>query len=174
MKKIALMLFIGVAFLSACSSSVDSEQRTWKNNVQQIERLKQQYASLAKTLDIKLQDAQKIYKEAEGISDEKQKMAKMAEANKVFDSQFLRDLGSIEHRIKSIEKEMENIAKKKFSKSTLSKAKEGMQKASSLIASVKNHLSQSADETALASILRTDVGDLISMESKLRTLAKSK
>ncbi|MCU0440186.1 MAG: hypothetical protein MUC49_20040 [Raineya sp.] len=174
MRKFIFLFVVGLLFLNACKSSVESEQRTWKNSVQNIEKLKTQYPSLAKILDVKLQDAQKIYKEAEGISDEKQKMDKMAEANKVLDNQFIRDLSSIEYKIKGIEKEMEKISKKKFSKASLSKINDGMQKASDLISSVKNHLSQSADETALAGILRTDVGDLISMESKLRTLAKSK
>ncbi|KOY87258.1 hypothetical protein AD998_14855 [bacterium 336/3] len=174
MRKFSFLFLVSLILLNACKSSVDSEQRTWKNNVQNLEKLKTQYPSLAKILDTKLQDAQKVYKEAEGISDEKQKMEKMGEANKVLDTQFIRDLSSVEYKIKSIEKEMEKISKKKFSKSSLSKVNDGMQKASSLISSVKNHLSQSADETTLAGILRTDIGDLISMESKLRTLAKSK
>ena len=174
MNKLGFNVLISLLFLNACSSSVNSEQKRWERNLQQISNLKTKYPAFASLLAVKLEEAQKIADEAKGISDEKQKIEKIAQANQILEVQFVQDLVAIEYKIGNVQKEMDNLAKKKFSKSSLNKVREGIQKASGLLMEVKNHLRQGGSENQVAEFLRKDTGELISMAGKMRTLAKSK
>lgn len=156
----------------ACKATNESEDRRIKNNRQNIEKLKEKYPALSQILDAKLEEADKIYSEADKISDEKQKIEKKQEANAIFSTQFMRDLGAIEYKISNLEKELKNMGKKKYPKSGLRKVNKALEDGYKLIDEVGNDLSKRGTEEDLANVLRKRTSELITMEGTVKRLSK--
>jgi len=173
MKNLLNYLLIVLVFgMVACKATNESEDRRIKNNRQNIEKLKEKYPVLSQILDSKLQEADKIYSEADKISDEKLKVEKKQEANAIFNTQFMRDLGAIEYKVSSLEKELKAMGKKKYPKSELKKVNKALEDGYKLISDIDSDMTNGGSEDELAKVLRKRTSELISMDGTVKLLSK--
>ena len=109
MKKLTLFLLLIVAMI-ACKKSVEGETATWESNKNKLKKLKASYPSFAALLDKELKDAEAKWKEAQGISNEEEKIKKMAEANYTFSQGFVYELGTLETKIENLSKKSKKVS----------------------------------------------------------------
>lgn len=109
MKKLTLFLFLLLAII-ACKKSVESETATWETNKTKLKKLKASYPSFATLLDKELKDAEVKWKEAQGISNEEEKIKKMSEANYTFNQGFVYELSSLETKLENLSKKSKQLS----------------------------------------------------------------
>lgn len=108
MKKISLFILL-IAFIASCSKTVESEKKNWESNVKKIKELKLDFPTFKSAFDMQSEAAEKIMKSSSDITDEEKKIEKMAAANKMLMSGFVRDLGYVKSKKKEIRKKIRTI-----------------------------------------------------------------
>lgn len=109
MKKATLFLLLLVAMI-ACKKTVEGETSTWESNKTKLKKLKASYPSFAALLDKELKDAEAKWKEAQGISNEEEKIKKMSEANYTFNQGFVYELGTLESKMDNLSKKAKELS----------------------------------------------------------------
>ncbi|GAB4130472.1 MAG: hypothetical protein OHK0045_07600 [Raineya sp.] len=109
MRKLSLFLLLLFVVL-ACKKSVEGETATWESNKTKLKKLKASYPSFATLLDKELKDAETKWKEAQGISNEEEKIKKMAEANYTFSQGFVYELGSLENKMEILSRKAKELS----------------------------------------------------------------
>jgi len=109
MKKLTLFLLLIVALI-ACKKSVEGETATWESNKTKLKKLKTSYPSFAELLDKELKNAEAKWKEAQGISNEEEKIKKMSEANYTFDQGFVYELGTLETKMENLSRKSKELS----------------------------------------------------------------
>jgi hypothetical protein len=113
MKKLVTLLII-VAFAAySCGPSLDSENESWKRNLAAGEKLKSELPVFKPYIDLKMTEANKLWEEATKISDEKEKLKKMVEANNVFEQGTLANLSNMKSKIADLKLKKESLMKLK-------------------------------------------------------------
>lgn len=95
MKKIALFLVLSLVFIAACKKSVESEKRSWDVNLREANELKYEYPTFTDVINDQIKVAEAVMNESQTISDEKMKIQKIAEANALLNTAFVRNLKEI-------------------------------------------------------------------------------
>ena len=93
----------GLILFVSCAKTVEGESNSWKRNTQKVSELKSLYPGLKKPLQMKMDEAQGMWNLAEGISDEDEKIEKMASANRIINSGFIKDLKDYDGRKKRLQ-----------------------------------------------------------------------
>jgi len=109
MKKLTLFLLLIVALI-ACKKSVEGETATWESNKTKLKKLKASYPSFAELLDKELKNAEAKWKEAQGISNEEEKIKKMSEANYTFNQGFVYELGTLETKMENLSRKSKELS----------------------------------------------------------------
>ncbi|HOP63512.1 MAG TPA: hypothetical protein PK358_10140 [Spirochaetota bacterium] len=95
MKKISLLMITVMLFAVSCKKTVESEQKAWEVNLRMANQLCYEYPNFDAVIKEQIKSAEMIMNEAKGISDEKSKIKRMADANSMLRSQFIRNLDEI-------------------------------------------------------------------------------
>jgi len=94
--KRALIAALIVAFAAAsCKKTVESEQKSWENNLKRVSQLTFEFPSFTNVLKEQIETATKVMNESAAITDEKARIQKMAEANSQLMTTFVRNLEEI-------------------------------------------------------------------------------
>ncbi len=109
MKKLTLFLLFIVVTI-ACKKSVEGETAAWESNKTKLKKLKASYPSFADLLDKELKNAEAKWKEAQGISNEEEKIKKMAEANYTFNQGFVYELGTLETKMDNLSRKAKELS----------------------------------------------------------------
>jgi len=109
MKKLTLFFLLLVAMI-ACKKSIEGETATWESNKTKLKKLKASYPSFAELLDKELKNAEAKWKEAQGISNEEEKIKKMAEANYTFNKGFVYELTNLESKMDNLSREAKELS----------------------------------------------------------------
>ena len=95
MKKIALILIVCLSFFASCKKTVESEKKSWDLNLRLANELKYEFPSFSNVINEQIKIAETAMNEALAVSDEKMKIQKMADANSLLNSTFIRNLKEI-------------------------------------------------------------------------------
>jgi hypothetical protein len=109
MKKITLFLLLLVAMI-ACKKTVEGETSAWESNKTKLKKLKASYPSFAALLEKELKDAEAKWKEAQGISNEEEKIKKMSEANYTFNQGFVYELSTLESKMDNMSRKSKELS----------------------------------------------------------------
>ncbi len=97
MKKTALFLTILLAFTVSCKKTVDSELKSWDANLKNLKQLTYEYPSFKSVIEQQMKAAESTMTHAKAMTDEKQKIEKMSEANSQLRQGFIRNLKNIKN-----------------------------------------------------------------------------
>jgi len=113
MRKLITLLLITTLAINACGPTMESENESWKNNLAAMDRLKTEFPVYATLIDQKLDEANKAWDEAQGISNEDQKLEKMVAANNFLDAGTIGNLRNMKNKISSLKSKKESLMKLK-------------------------------------------------------------
>ena len=113
MRKLFTFLFITFFAINACGPTMESENEGWQKNLDATTKLKADFPVFSPLIDKKLEEAKKIWEEAEGISNEEQKLDKMVAANNVLASGTIGNLKNMKSKISSLKSKKESLMKMK-------------------------------------------------------------
>ena len=97
--------------LNACGPTLESSNEDWERNKKAMAQLKTDYAAFTPLIDQKLEEAQKAWDAAKGISDEEKKLDKMVEANQTLSGGSIGNLRSIKDKISGLKTKKESLMK---------------------------------------------------------------
>ena len=158
MKKYSLVIIlIALATFVSCKKSVEGENKQWEYAVKELNDLKITYRNFAPAIDLLIQKAEGIKKEADGISDEQKKIAKLSEANNVLSHEFVNDLKSFADKKKQLN---DNILKLETSPKD-----ENLKQSALTVVSEARMLLRSIDEQLAANV--STVEDATSITRKV-------
>jgi len=95
MKRITLLLISLTFLVFSCKRTVEGEKNAFNSNVKDVKSLALDFPSFKSVIDEQVTKAEAAFKESENISNEEQKIAKMAEANSLLTSGFIYDLKKV-------------------------------------------------------------------------------
>jgi len=104
------VIAVFVLFVFSCGPSVDSESKSWTENLQKAEELKVKRPAYAALIDSKIEMAKKVWEESSSISEEESKAAKMQEANDFFETGEVYKLATMEEKIQEVKDYQEKLA----------------------------------------------------------------
>jgi hypothetical protein len=84
-----------MVFSLACKKTVDSEKKAWEYNLKKMTELSYEYPTFKNVIMDQQKAAEALMNDSASISDEKAKIEKMASANSMLRSTFLRNLEKI-------------------------------------------------------------------------------
>lgn len=113
MKKLFTILFITIFAINACGPTLESSNEDWQKNLKAMDKLKVDYPAFTPLIDKKIEEAKKIWDEAQGISNEDQKLEKMVAANRVLDAGPIGGLRNMKSKISSLKSKKESLMKMK-------------------------------------------------------------
>ncbi len=177
MKKIiALSLFFSlfVITFSGCKPTAKNEVKYWENNKKEFAEAVALYPSFKGVLSAKMEEAKKIWSEAEKISNEENKAKKMKEANEKID-EVLNQFTQIKYKIQGIERSIGDLNGKKLKPSVHRKRLEITGKAKAVIQEAGNKLRNATftgEEEALK-VTKDVIGSLITAQQNIDSFIKS-
>ncbi len=147
MKKLSL-LFVAILtiFVYSCSPSVEGETKSWDSNVQQLKKMQTDYPAYAEMISSKLSEAEKVYKSAEGISDEDAKAEKMREANNILSSGCVGNLKNMLSKIDDVDRKKSELRKAAKTKSDMKYAESVIDDAKSAVKKAEKVLNKKAED----------------------------
>jgi hypothetical protein len=156
----ALLLFV-----SACSKSVEGEQKQWDANVTEVKGLMAKYPGFKPALEARLTKAQGIFDGAASLGDDA-KIEKMAEANVAINRDFVAGLNGLDAKLKKLREKRVEAASKAGDQSSLLGAKVAAQDAAATIERVEAMLATgAADEIGAAAVLDKINADIETAQS---------
>lgn len=102
MKKTALILIVCLSFLASCKKTVESEKRSWDVNLRLANELAYEFPSFAGVITQQIQSAETAMNQALAVTDEKQKIQQMSNANILLNSGFMGNLKEIKSLKQSV------------------------------------------------------------------------
>ena len=109
MKKLTILMSVLIIALFSCGPSIEGESKSWKSNVAELEQLKKDYPTYAEIIKTTMSEAEKVYSEAQGISNEDEKADKMREANNLLSSGCVGNLKNMKSKIADVEKSSKEL-----------------------------------------------------------------
>ena len=109
MKKILSLLVIALFAVYACGPSLESESENWPKNLEAMTKLKAEFPVYATFIDQKTEEAKKIWDEAASITNEDQKVEKMAAANDLLQSNTIGNLLNMKDKITSLKSKKQSL-----------------------------------------------------------------
>jgi hypothetical protein len=175
MKKLCI-LFVALLLLASCSRSVEGETSAWASNKTRLNELKALYPGFSAALESMMGQAESAWNAASSISNEDEKIAKMAEANALIGSGWVGDLGAIDSQKRKLRDEASRLNSKAKTPADRMNATSINSSASMTVSRVESDLRMgAADAAGAAAIVRRATEDLRSaqkmvddMESNLR------
>lgn len=95
MKKFTVIMIAFMLLAVSCKKTVESEQKSWEINLRIANQLSYEYPNFDGVIKEQIKAAEAVMNEANVISDEKAKIQKMADANALLRSPFMRNLDDI-------------------------------------------------------------------------------
>jgi len=141
MKKLTILFITFIAFaIYSCAPSVEGETKSWDSNIQQLKKMQTDYPAYANMISLKITEAEKIYKGAEGVSDEEAKAEKMREANNILSTGCIGNLKNMLSKIDDVERKKSELRKsaksgndKNYAESVIDDAKDAIKKAEKVL-----------------------------------------
>lgn len=109
MKKVTILLALFTLIIYSCGPSVEGESKSWKRNVEQLKKLKADYPGYVKVIDARIAEAKKVYDAASSIKDEKEKAAKMSQANSMLSTGCVGNLKNMKSKIKEVKSKKKEL-----------------------------------------------------------------
>jgi len=113
MKKLFTFLLVTLFAINACGPTLESENEGWQKNLDAMAKLKTDYPAFTPLIDKKLEEAKKTWDEAQGISNEEQKLDKMVAANDLLERGTVGNLKNMKSKISSLKSKKESLMKMK-------------------------------------------------------------
>jgi len=113
MKKLFILLSIAVFSLVNCGPSMESENKAWQQNLDAAKNLKSEYPVFAALIDLKIEEATKLWNESSKITNEDQKLDKMVAANDLLDAGTIGNLQNMKSKISDLKAKKEGLMKLK-------------------------------------------------------------
>ncbi len=113
MKKLFTILLITLFAINACGPTLESENEGWQKNLDAMAQLKSDFPVFTPLIDKKIEAAKKIWEEAQGISNEEQKLDKMVAANDVLERGTMGNLRNMKSKISSLKSKKESMLRMK-------------------------------------------------------------
>ena len=175
MKKLTFFI-VALLLLASCSRSVEGETSAWASNKTRLSELKALYPGFSAALESMMGQAESAWNAASSISNEDEKIAKMAEANALIGSGWVGDLGGMDAQKRKLRDEASRLNSKAKTPADRMTASSINSSASMAVSRVESDLRMgAADAAGAAAIVRRAMEDLRSaqkmvddMESNLR------
>ncbi len=172
MKQLSLLLIPVLVLGISCKKSVEGEQKAWERNLKNIETLSYEYPSFKGVLNEQIQKAEPVMKAAEAITDEKEKIKKMGEANSLLNAAFVRNLGEIKALRDGLKKKIIDVRGLDLDYTERRGADRAIDDADSAIRQADYKLRDTIENAAQAEVVSNMVvSDLKSAESNLDSIA---
>lgn len=178
--KITIILFAALlTFLSwGCKKSVEGESKAWESNKRQVAETRAQFPGFGRALDEQLEKATAVYNQAEGISDEAAKIAKMNEANRMLSGGWVGQLRDVDVKRKKIRDDIISIAGLNADEADRNAIRAATKNAESTIDEVDNRMRMGAlSASAAMPIVSNAINNLdgaIKSLNKIESTVKSK
>jgi hypothetical protein len=165
---VALLLVV-----AACKKSVEGEAKRWTSANSTVDELIVLYPGFKAALEEQRQKAKAAMDAAEAISEETQRIDKMAAANTLLTSGFVGQLRDADRTIKKIREKAIEISGKATDESDRMTARQAADQANRVIAQVEGSLRQGVPDAASAAImLRKVTEDLRAAQDNLERAAR--
>jgi len=162
-----------VIFLVSCGSSPENEINKWETNMASMTEMKESYPAFTKVLDNDLRTAKSKWQEAQKMDGDAQ-IEKMAEANKIFTSGYIANLGSTQYKIEDIVEKQEKINGLKLSQTQRDNANTAIEESNLSIQKAKQILQKITNTPDEASeVVKEANGELISAAGALDRFIKA-
>lgn len=154
---------------AACSPSSKNEKQYWDNHQKNLTAQASQYPGFKTILEKHKASAEKIMKEAEGISDEEKKAEKMKAANTEI-TKVLGKMVEVKTKTNSLQDKVDDLNKLKLPKAKHARRNEAVRDAQATIREVQRSLTEAApeDEAGALEVLKEQVSTLISANNSAR------
>jgi ABC-type transporter Mla subunit MlaD len=165
---VALLLMV-----AACKKSVEGESKRWTSANRTADELIVLYPGFKAALEEQRQKAKTAMDAAEAVSEEKQRIDKMAAANTMLTSGFVGQLRDADQTIKKIREKAIEISGKATDESDRMTARQAADQATRVVVQVEGMLKQGAPDAASAAIkLRKVTEDLRAAQDNLDRAAR--
>jgi len=163
-----VILGVALAGLPACKKTVEGESKRWSSTTQRVQELQALYPGFATPLKDQLKKAEAAMEAAKGISDEQEKIKKMAEANALALEGFAGKLGDVERLQKQIREKVTTAITGATDRSDRLAAKQAVDDAQRVLASGDETLRRGAtDSVGANAVVRKVESDLSTAERNL-------
>lgn len=163
---IAIVLLLGLG----CKKSVEGETKSWESNQRKISDLKAQFPGFSKALDEQLQSAKSIWDNAASISAEDQKIAKMAEANRLLSGGWIGQLEDVEGKRRKIRDKIVDVKGLKMDENDRSAVFAASRNAEQNLTEVDERIRMGAMSASAAAPILSSVTN--NLESAMKSLEK--
>jgi DNA repair exonuclease SbcCD ATPase subunit len=109
MKKLFTILLVTLFAVNACGPTLESENEGWQKNLDAMNKLKTDYPVFTPLIDKKTEEAKNLWDEAQGISNEEQKLDKMVAANNVLEAGTMGNLRNMKSKISSLKSKKQSL-----------------------------------------------------------------
>lgn len=109
MKKLFTILLITLFAINSCGPTLESENEGWQKNLDAMTKLKTDYPVFTPLIDKKIEEAKALWDEAQGISNEEQKLDKMVAANNVLETGTMGNLRNMKSKISSLKSKKQSL-----------------------------------------------------------------
>ncbi|MDF1547275.1 MAG: hypothetical protein P1P88_05605 [Bacteroidales bacterium] len=113
MRKLFTLFLITIFAINSCGPTLESENEGWQKNLDAVAKLKTDFPVFSPLIDKKLEEAKKTWEEAQGITNEDQKLDKMVAANNLLEAGPLGNLRNMKSRISGLKSKKESLMKLK-------------------------------------------------------------
>jgi hypothetical protein len=169
-RTLAAIVILGLALagLPACKKTVEGENKRWTSTTRRVQELQALYPGFAAPLKDQLKKAEAVMEAAKGISDEQEKIKKMAEANALALEGFAGKLGDVERLQKQIREKVTTATTSVTDRNDRLAAKQAADDAQRALTSSDETLRRGAtDSVGANAIVRRVESDLSTAERNL-------
>lgn len=164
------IMAIAVLAVMSCKKSIEGETSKWESNKRQISELKALYPGFSKALDEQMTKATNLWSAAEGLSDEKAKIDKMAAANREIGGGWVDKLGRLDNKKTKIRNDIVRVKGMKLDENDRSSINSAANNAERTISDVDSRLSRGAISSSQANTIVSNAYN--QLESALKTIDK--
>lgn len=173
--KIWQPFLLAVLFLAtACGSSVESENASWKSNLQSAQAMQTKYPQFKAAIQAALDEAKPAMEAAKKVAEEEAKIEAMSKANSILEQPFLSGLRKFDDRIAAIRKKVVEVKALELSENESRAAREAAYSAEDAMREAQREIQRGANDIVGANtIVQSAVKKLDSAEDFVETVIKS-
>lgn len=175
MRKLAILpvLCLAFSFSVGCKKSVEGESKAWKRANQKVDELAVLYPTFKAALEEQRSAAKTAMDAANAISEEKEKIKKMAAANNMLTGGFVDQLGAIDATKKKLRDQIVKLAGAATDEADKASIKAATEQVERVLAEADATLARGAKTAVEANVLVKKVtGDLAAAEKTLAGVGK--
>lgn len=151
MARTTLPTLVAMALLgAACAKTAEKEDARWTKAQANADRLAAVYPGFSSALKAQKQKAQTAMTAAKAVSDEKQRIDKMSDANDLLTGGFVRDLGNLDSAEKRLRRKMTDATRQATTETLRMSAKQASKSAERVLKGVRKRLEAGASDPAAA------------------------